>query len=281
MAPTKHDIAVTKAADITAAQDQELMALLGETAGEGLENISADDIKVPRLAILQPTSPLAGDLGIGAIANLQTSTSYGKEVDVIPLFFWTSRTQWASKVLGSPIECRSLDGIRGTNTDERHAGGNCATCPLAQWQDRTPPVCTSFKNLLFLPLGPGETLAERVLAATPAVFGAKRTAQRNTNELLTMASMLRVGGKPAPLYMGVYKLKTEKVNGEAGTYFVPKFSRTYVLKEEDITTFKYLRQLYIDMKEISTKIADQASTQDDGEGSGEFHRAEVVESDAF
>lgn len=262
------ELAKTNAASLASQEDVELQALLGEYGAEGLENISSDDIKTPRLAILQPTSPLSSEEGFSAghIVNLQTQVSYGKEVEIIPLFYWTSAVHGMTGDLSSKLTpCHKL-----------------AACPDGQWVDDKPPKCTLFKNVLVLPLAKakeGETFAERVLAASPAVFAAKRTAIKGTNAFLTMAAMLRINGKPAPLFASAYKLKTEKVDGDKGTFFVPSFSRVEMVK--DVELFKYLRQLYVDMKAVSQKISDDVLAQEASEAAGPVVEGEYEEAAAF
>jgi hypothetical protein len=250
-----HELATVASAPL-ATQDAELAALLSEYGNEGLENVTSDDVKVPRLAILQPTSPLSSEDGFSAgnIANLQTLTNYGSSVELIPLFYWST----------------AVHGMSGDMTSKLTPCFKLQACPDAAWIDDKPPKCTLFKNVLVLPLAKakeGETLIERVTAATPAVFAAKRTSIKGTNEFLTLASLLRIGGKPTPLFASLYKLNSEKVIGEKGTFFTPKFSRVDLIK--DVELFKFLRQMYIDMKLISEKISSDVIRQESSDYSTE------------
>jgi hypothetical protein len=243
-----NELATTEESKPMSTQDAELQALLQDSGAEGLENITSDDVKTPRLAILQPTSPLSSEDGYSAghIVNLQTQETYGREVELIPLFFWATAAHGMNGDLASRITpCHKL-----------------TACPEGQWVDNQPPKCTLFKNILVLPLAKsaGESLLDRVYAATPAVYAAKRTAIKGTTAFLTMASMLRVNGQPAPLYASMYKLKTVKVDGDKGTFFVPDFTRVELIKSADL--FKYLRGIYVDMKGVSQRISDDVLNQE-------------------
>lgn len=256
--------------------NSELEALIAESGAEGLELVSGAELTIPRLAILQPTSPLSQEEGFqgGHIVNTNTKQTFGRSVNLVSVLYTHSRTQWEDNSnVSSPIECRSSDAKYGSNKDERHGGGECAKCSLSKWVDNKPPLCTDFMNLLSLPF-PADTKKEdfkaAIMAATPVLYSAKRTSQPATKELLTMASMLRISGKPAPLYAAIYQLTVNKVDGAKGTYWVPKFTSLGMVP--DSATYLYLRKMYQDM----LAVQDQIVARDDGGDAGKTHEQTVA-----
>ena len=165
-------VAVVEAGGL--ALDSELAGLFGDAAGEGLENVTSNEIVLPRLGIMQPTSPMVeeGTARPGDIANLLTGENYGTSVQFYPLMFWSTRIFWESKALNSNIMCSSKDGRNGTLKTSETAGGVCAQCPHAQWHDGEGPVCTEFKNLLVIPFafGTPEEEMEAIANTAPTVF---------------------------------------------------------------------------------------------------------------
>jgi hypothetical protein len=241
----------------------ELEKLIGETGAEGLENVTSSELTIPRLVILQPVSKQLGEgFNPGDIVNLTTKENYGKTVYFTPLYYFQTRTQWEKAGdITSPIECRSSDAIRGTNKDSRHGGGDCSKCPLAQWHEKRPPLCTLFKNILIVPIHNPESYAEELLNAAPVLYAAKRTATGAMSELMTMAAMLRIGGKPAPLFASIYKMESQRGPSEKGVYFVPKFSRHSMVPTAE--SFAYLRKMYDSMKAIQSQLARYVETSDE------------------
>ncbi len=276
MATTKSPAVI---AENPLALDAELEALIGGIGAEGLENVGADELVIPRLTLLQPTSPLSNEEGYqsGNIVNATTKENYGRSLYFAGLFYWRSRTQWAAKSdISAPIECRSSDGIHGSNKDARHAGGNCAACPLAKWVDGVPPLCTLFMNILLMPIKDPTNIAEELLNTSPVLYSAKRTATPAAQELVTMASMLRIGGKPAPLFASVYKMESNRIASEKGTYFVPKFSRHGMVP--DAASFSYLRKMYTDMKAVQDKLQ---GIPDEDAFESSFHKHDDLDAPGF
>lgn len=271
--PRTNAPAVVESSDL--AVNAELEALLANSVGEGLEFVTGSELVIPRLAILQPTSPLSSEEGYqaGNIVNLNTKQNYGRSVNIVAVLYTHTRTQWESNSdISSPIECRSSDAKHGSTKDARHGGGVCAACPLSKWQDNKPPLCTDFMNLLVLPFASSTErpdFKQSIFDASPALFSAKRTAQPAIKELLTNASMLRIAGKPAPLYAAVYQLTSKRVDNGKGVFFVPSTQSLGLVP--DAETFTYLRKMYQDM----LAVQDQIVATDDGGNAGATHEQTV------
>jgi hypothetical protein len=227
------DLATTQAAGALAELD-ELQALFREHAGAGLANIRPEDIILPRLQILQPTSPLTSEDGyrVGDIVNSITNENYGRKLEFYVLHYYPNRVKWETDEPGSPIECTSDNNIVGTKY------GKCSICPHSQWQGDQRPACTEFKNIVVEP---------NITDATPIVFSGKRSALKPVNTLL---SALAVSHKPA--YASLWVLESVKQQKESQTWFTPKFS-----KGADITTvaeFKRVKELSDSMVAAQSRI---------------------------
>jgi hypothetical protein len=252
MAP-KSNLATRDAADISIGD--ELLDLFGDAAGEGLENVTSDEIVLPRLAIIQPTSPMVteGTARPGDIANLLNGDNYGNRVKIFPLMFWASRIYWSSKDLNSTILCSAKDGRNGTLKTAETAYGICAQCPHSQWHEGEAPICTEFKNLLVVPVSFDEEDVEGVVANTaPTVFSAKRTSIVAVNRFLSAAMAVRLKGNKVPLFASSWTLSTEKKTNDSGTYFVPVFSRIGYVESKGL--FGYLRKTYQEAKDSQDKF---------------------------
>jgi len=240
----------------------EIAEMLGQEGAQGLENVGADEIQLPRLAVLQPMSPLVTDnkARAGEIVNLLTGDNYGKECFMYPLLYWTSRTQWASKELNSEIECQARDGIHGTNKDVAHAGGNCAMCPMAKWHEDKAPRCTQFKNILLIPFNDPASLGDSV----PAVYSGKRASIQPVNKFLSAAIALRLNGKKMPLWSSLYKLSTKKEQNDKGTYYMPVIERVGYIESKEV--FGYLKETYAQMKDAFDRMIVTVADETPEEG---------------
>ena len=263
MSKTATAVATRPAADLAVAD--EMFDLFSDAAGEGLENVTSNEIVLPRLGIIQPTSPFVdeGKARPGDIANLLTGENYGDKVQLYPLMFWSTRIYWSSKALNSQILCSSKDGRNGTLKTSETAGGVCASCPHAQWQGSEGPLCTEFKNLLVIPFAYGtpEQEAEALANTAPTVFSAKRTSVVAVNKFLSTAMAIRQGGNRVPLFSSKWELSTEKKENEKGKFYLPVFKRLGYVETKEI--FGYLRKTYQEAKASQDRFV---VTDDNREG---------------
>lgn len=239
--------------------------LYAEAAGAGFENVTRDDIQLPRLVILQPTSPeiqedpdayRAGDI----IDNI-TKENFGSNFLYYPLFHFKNNTRWEAPEPGSAIDCRSMDAIQGDKKDAAHGGGNCLTCPFSKFIDnadgtRTAPSCTQFNNMvMFAASGEGG----------PIVYSAKRTALKGFKAMLNQAMNIRVkllDGRSVPLalYFGLWRLTTVKNTANKQTWYTPKFE--FQGKVEDVQLMHMLKDMHTDLKEKQSKFTIDQSDVD-------------------
>jgi hypothetical protein len=132
-------------------------------ANVGLENLSKEDMVMPRLAVAQQMSPQVQKtdplyipgLEVGQFFNTVSGEIYGETVRLTPLFFFPSRIFFPPRGSDKPELCRAnqLDEngrlFRGRITPQ-----GCDLCPHSQWLDNprpdgsTRPDCTYFMNYI-------------------------------------------------------------------------------------------------------------------------------------
>lgn len=135
----------------------EVPEYLRKQAGEarlGNENVTQDDIVIPRLAICQSNSferkeshaKYIEGLKEGMFFNTATKEIYGKEVVLMNVYMFASRIRWKGKKIGEGMLCRSQNAIKGVGDP----GGDCLSCEFARFggddSDEARPGCTKFLN---------------------------------------------------------------------------------------------------------------------------------------
>ena len=248
----------------------DLDTMLADLAGVGLENVKSDDIILPKLLLLQPTSPLASedDFKAGNLVDSINLTNYKNQARFYVVHYYPSRTKWEGSEEGtdsitSPVECVSNDAMVGSKF------GSCATCPFAQWGSGkkkgqpSGPACTEFKNLILVPAEDPTSI--------PMMFSAKRTGLKAVKQLLS-GFMYQKG----PMFMYETVITTVKNSNDDGTWFVPSFKRG--TRVPDVATLQALMDVNKRLKEaqdrIKTRDTDEnleggaatATSDDDADG---------------
>ncbi len=205
---------------------------------EGLEDMGRRDIVLPRKTIVQLTSKKSELYG-GFFDNLTNQAT--KTIDAVILQIKHSRTLWpgGGEGDGQP-ECRSADGITGTN---EAGGGLCAECSF------NPDVNSDLwkKGMKRCSLG-YTLLAVDITDNTMFIFGAEKTSAKPVKPLISQF----VNRRKSP-FSFVTRFETVKVVDEH-TYYVFKPS---IVKELDAVEFANYRDLYQPMKGATIKEVDE------------------------
>lgn len=256
------------------AEVDELAELLRENARDGLANLQPDDIVLPFLSILQPTSPLTGEPGYaeGQLVNSITQENYGDELSFYILHFYKNRIHWIGPDPNAQVmECTAPDGLRGTYRDPEHADGHCGQCPFSQWtkdpndpSKSVRPECTEFKNLIILPVNDGS-----IQDSAPIVYSAKRSALKAAS---TVISAVAASNKPSYAYL--WTVKSDKRQRERQRWYIPRFTRGPVI--DSIGLFHKLKEMSDGISQAQSRIR---FNQEDERPAGEASRAD--ERDGF
>jgi hypothetical protein len=175
----------------------------------GTENIGSDDILLPRLRIVQPTS-LDSEEGLGKIRNSVTEDLYNRLV-VIPLMVKRSRIYFPPDDTHSAPECRSLDGMVSID------GKSCKDCLKSNWggeDGHQPPLCAEARDFPCL-------LEDGTLCA----LSLKRSGIVEAKKLETVIKF-----KNIPFFFIKVEVSTKKAESKKGVYY------TMVLKVVNETT---------------------------------------------
>ncbi|MBI5499783.1 MAG: hypothetical protein HY907_06040 [Deltaproteobacteria bacterium] len=188
---------------------------------EGFDDLLADDLVLPRLTIVQPTSQEGSP---GTFRSSLTGEER-RELQLVPLAIRRGRICWA-ETLGEDPVCKSNDGRLPASTVERPVSEECCVlaggrlkpvCGAAVWRRvktddglsrQEPPRCRETAIVVAVDL---ETQA-------PLMIAFHGTGIRSVRVLRTIALQKRLA-----LFDAAATLRLRKVTNARGTYFVPEF----------------------------------------------------------
>lgn len=231
--------AVAKKSD---ASQQVAPAFMQGKAGAGKENITTDDVEIPRLFILHGV-PEHLELGEpGDFFHNVAEITLGKEISIIPILVTTELILWRPQWDGGGILARSKDmktwDKPGKETIRPYKeakekdkvtwewGESVAQSGLAEWgshdpEDKdSPPAATKIINILcHLPDYP---------QLSPCVFSCQRSSMKAGKKF--NGKLLAI---EAPSFGIKFKVTTDKTeNSEGQTYLVPKFMADGFVEDE-------------------------------------------------
>lgn len=182
----------------------------------GSENVTQNDIIVPRLAISQSASwelkkthakHIEG-LEEGQYFNTVTKEIYGDSIRVLPVHFYRDRIRWGEEI-GEGIRCRSEDAVTGVGDP----GGNCLTCPFSMRdvKKKDGPCALHLNFPLFVIPRSGKIDPSEILIYPMKSLAI--TAAKHWNSL----NNIRNGDR----FEGVYRLTVVEDHRESGDSFQP------------------------------------------------------------
>ena len=195
----KQEVAKAQTTDIATAEMNN--DLFGQFAGEGLENVGAKDVLIPRLAIAQALSPQLNKkkpeyiegTEIGDIIDVGTSERYPDGIIFLPVLYRKDYLEWAPRETGK--------GLQGIHSDPSILD----QCTLNE--DKRP----------VLPNG-------NLIVETAQFYGINITGNRQMSFIPMASTSLKVARKWNTMASG------EKLKRADGTEFTaPLFYRTYKL----------------------------------------------------
>lgn len=226
---------------------------------EGLDfdsslGISASDIKMPKIKLMQPTSQevAKNKTKAGYFYNTITGESY-EELNCTFLASTKSRIYWKKPFKrGEQPLCRSFDAI---NMEAGGKGeGNCENCRFGRWDNipegENKPSC----NLSYVWLGLVDQKEEPFRIIVPGMSVSP------TRDFLTnMTIMLMKTGNKIPLSFFNVTLKSELKENEQGTFYVVKYELTQGRKNKAVDI---CNMIGIGLNEIAPKLANGAVNPD-------------------
>lgn len=212
--------AVQQTAALQTFGGQEIPDFLKESS-DGREQIDQNDLSIPRLVVINALSKQAVEqtAKVGAIVDSVTGnvvyTPAGTPMRGVFLAVRKQRTKWRPKGSGTGIECHSPDGItaqdkggicKGVPTDR------CAVCEFAQFSKNAdgsikPPVCTEYREFLFLAEG----------APMPLVISLGKAAARDGKKLVEALNS-SMGMTNRPIYAFAYTVETVQMMSKGNVW---------------------------------------------------------------
>jgi hypothetical protein len=209
---------------------------------EGLEDMGRRDIVLPRKTIVQLTSKKSEQYG-GFFDNLTQQAT--KTIDAVILQIKHDRTLWSGDPGQEGPECKSVDGITGSQY------GACANCQFntdnnADLWNKGMKRCSLGYMLLAVDEADG----------TMFIFSASKTSAKPVKPLISQFVNRR-----KPPFAFVSRFENVKVTNDANTYYVFKPS---IVRELSATELAQYRDLYQSMKGATIKDIDEADDDSDG-----------------
>ena len=199
----------------------------------GLEDVSPDDIKMPKLKLAQPTSQEVTDekCKSGEYLNITTGVAY-PTVKCHLLKVSKSRVKWPEQFKrGDAPLCRSFDGIMS------ESGRHCKGCPDAVWEDGKRPAC----GVVYSWLG---------LFADDSPFR-MTFAGASISKVKDLLTQLKIAGLPAFAFN--VELVSEKQKNDKGTYYITNFN---LLKDDNGNYIPVTMDQFNKYKDTTIALAD-------------------------
>lgn len=215
---------------------------LAEVAGQGFENMSNNEVAVPRLLIAQALSDVVqnGSVKVGHFYNSITGEDYGDSIDLIVCHFQKVWVEW-KKNNGGYVGTYPIGGLAGV-TGDNYKGMEHTT------DDGTVnDVIETWNYLVILPDHIGDGYM---------VFGSTRGNLKYLKGWNTKMRYLRTpSGKAAPLFSSIWNLTTGKDQNKNGNtyYSCSKDGKSSITWKEWVS-----KEVFLDYVTPARQVADQA-----------------------
>lgn len=252
--------------ELTVVNDNVPATVQPNTSGTGLVGIREKDQLIPRLQIAAGTTCIEGDdkyiegIKQGDIFNTLTSKIYGKEIQVVPLWYSRNRILFDQ---AKRQECKSFDGDFGGHLSPE----GCAKCEFSQWGTGKKGkgfACTEFLNFAVAIVdGRQLNLASISFKNTGTPVARKWISlienRQDVNAIpdgdeFAMAPQL-------PVYRGLYKYGRASVTGTEGVYFKPTINNAGEVPEQWVARLKTWHEQFSDaqLKISSADVEDETT----------------------
>jgi len=215
---------------------------------KGMEEVDNSDILLPRLGLCQSLSPqrrkshssYIEGLEEGDLFNTVTQEIYGRELDIIALFFFKNRIKYFPIDSGGGIDCISPNGI----DQGRISPDGCSICKFSTWGNgekndehgNDAPECTLYHNFMaFIPS-----------SNSPIAISYKATGLKISKQILAGIRLTQL-----PMYAKTYKVIVVDMKSGSNEWFEKKIIPTGFVSQE---TFKQMESHFKALKEANISI---------------------------
>lgn len=242
--------ATTKTAVATTTQNN--IADYQEPFDNGLGELDAGDLIIPRLSITQPTTPDIDAAQVGKFC-VNITGDYHDAMRVAIIKLSKSRVLFPEKYKrdNDPL-CRSHD-FKVPANDIKDAAPMAASCGLipgekkkhvceyANWgADNTPPRCQEVWNLLIVDLE----------SYMPMWFSVKSTGLKPLRKIVSAIAMISAA-KRIPMWRMGFDMAIYMDTNDSGKFYLPVFSGLSALEEADAINMDAIRAqlVHVDIKD--------------------------------
>ena len=185
-------------------------------------NIGSEDMRLPRIALIQAMSPTAqdGTHKVGALVNTLTQEELTAPVVIIPCFVFKNVIKWKPRSEGGGIIYRTTNITEEVKKD-------------LMWVGDQKPVATAFINAVCLVEGQGDM---------PMIVSFCNTSYKAGQDLATLTTLKK------PSWKYSYELSAKKVTNTKGTFHVFNVKLGKPVSEE---LMKQAVELYENVKNMS------------------------------
>lgn len=246
---------------VATTENNTAMAAHQEPFDNGLGELDAGDLIIPRLSITQPTTPDIDSANVGKFA-INVTGDFLENMRVAMVKLTKSRILFPEKYKrdNDPL-CRSHDFKFPANDipGAEPMADSCQlipgdkkkhVCPYANWgADNTPPRCQETWNLLIVDID----------SYMPMWFSVKSTGLKPLRKIVSAVNMICTA-KRLPMWALGFDMGMEKITNDSGTFYVPKFSSPTALAVDDFENMTAIRNqlVHVDIKDAVEPDAPEA-----------------------
>jgi len=212
-------------------------------SGKGFENLSREDILLPRILLLQAQSPqvMESDETPGTFFLNLGNKNIGAKITITPVLHYRSRIKWIPRDDGGGIDCSAQDARVPGST--KYAP-DCASCEHKDWSNdpkkskkEQAPECVLYENFVVLV---GDS-------TEPVILSMSKSSGKVAKKFYSMAAV-----KGGNFFDYAYELTVAKDKNDKGqTYF------NYVIKDTGKKTSEECRlvcdQLWASLSKIAIR----------------------------
>jgi len=220
-------------------------------SGAGMEILGPDDLIIPRLTLVQPTSQIEGVQSGKFYINLT-----GEEFDQVEAVFLKvtkGRVYFAEEATERKPVCGSSDRIKPSPRFEPPAAPACKECLLSRWNGKEPPACNESYSLLGIMVDSG----------FPFWWSVKSTAIAPTKRFLSAIALRARMGKN--LFDAKATIKSQLVTQPGKKYHVPAYALTWL---KDSSFYREVYERYAQEEVERTFMAEEAANGDGADREG-------------
>jgi len=220
-------------------------------SGVGMEVLGPEDLIIPRLTLVQPTSQIDGVQPGKFYMNLT-----GEEFDQVEAVFLKvtkGRVYFADDAVERKPACGSSDRIKPSPRFESPAAPTCKECLFSRWNGKEPPFCNESYSLLGVIIESG----------FPFWWSVKSTAIAPTKRFLSAIALRARMGKN--LFDARATIKSQLITLPGKKYHVPVYILTWL---KDSSAYRDLYNHYAHEEVERTFMAEETTNGDGADREG-------------